>query len=92
MFYIPEDGILHSYRHENLKSYKINILCMTIMFNLLQSVCLFRSRRADRANNTFLVAVSMGGATGLFLGASLTSAVELIMYFCIRPLPRIRQR
>ncbi|PNF35672.1 hypothetical protein B7P43_G17469 [Cryptotermes secundus] len=36
--------------------------------------------------------VSMGGATGLFLGASLISAVELIMYFCVRIIPRKQQR
>jgi hypothetical protein len=26
-FYIPEDGILHSYRRESLKSYKFTIAC-----------------------------------------------------------------
>jgi hypothetical protein len=26
-FHIPEDGILHSHRRENLKSYKTNIVC-----------------------------------------------------------------
>jgi hypothetical protein len=40
----------------------------------------------------FLNAVSMGAATGLFLGASLISAVELIMYFCVRTVPRNQQR
>ncbi|KDR14332.1 hypothetical protein L798_11424 [Zootermopsis nevadensis] len=32
--------------------------------------------------------VSIGGAVGLFLGASLISAVELIMYLCVRRTPR----
>jgi hypothetical protein len=26
-FYIPEDGILHSHRRENLKSYILNVCC-----------------------------------------------------------------
>jgi hypothetical protein len=35
-----------------------------------------------------LISVSTGGAAGLFLGASLISVVELIMYFCVRIIPR----
>ncbi|GFG28422.1 hypothetical protein Cfor_00619 [Coptotermes formosanus] len=34
------------------------------------------------------IVVSTGGAAGFFLGASLISVVELIMYFCIRIIPR----
>jgi hypothetical protein len=37
-----------------------------------------------------LISVSTGGAAGLFLGASLISVVELMMYFCVRIIPRNR--
>lgn len=36
-------------------------------------------------NKNYNLSVSMGGATGLFIGASLLSFVEIVYYFTIRP-------
>lgn len=36
-------------------------------------------------NKKNTLSVSMGGATGLFIGASLLSFVEIVYYFTIRP-------
>jgi hypothetical protein len=34
-FYIPEDGILHSHRRENLKSYMLNLISPTLNVSML---------------------------------------------------------
>lgn len=39
-----------------------------------------------------IVSVSMGGTTGLFVGASLLSFVEIFYYFIVRPYYNIQKK
>lgn len=55
----------------------------TISKNQLCRIFAFSNLDYNWAN---LISVSMGGATGLFLGASILSFVEIIYYFFVRPL------
>jgi hypothetical protein len=43
-YHIPEDGILHSHRHENLRSYKCKIMCETVINKKQTPLSLVRKR------------------------------------------------
>jgi hypothetical protein len=40
-FYIPEDGILHSHRHENLKSYMACFVVVEVVTAVIMDIAIF---------------------------------------------------